>query len=146
MTIFRWPGADMFSTLRSMRQDIERLMGREVFADTRRVGGGAFPPVNVLTGPDDIVVECEMPGVQRQDIEVSITGETLVIRGTKIAPAEQEGARYQRRETGAGQFSRTVVLPDAVKSDSIEAKLADGILTVRLPKAEQAKPKQIQVK
>jgi len=69
-----------------------------------------------------------------------------VVKGVKHPSADEEQVRYQRRERGAGDFSRNVVLPDKVDADRVEAKLADGILTIRLPKSEAAKPKQVEVK
>jgi len=149
MAIFRWPdGLDAFSALRSMQREMERLVGRtgDLFSGGQRIGGGAYPPVNVFASPGDIVVQCEVAGVSKDDLDLSITGETLVIRGVKKAPPDQTALRYQRRERGEGEFSRTIVLPDAVEADKIDASLENGILTVRLPKAEAAKPRQIAVK
>jgi HSP20 family protein len=106
-----------------------------------------FPPVNVYEGEQDTLVQVELPGVEQDDIDLSITGETLTIKGNK-APAGEEtddNVRFQRRERWSGEFSRTIVLPDQVQADAVEAKLADGLLTVRLPKAETAKPKRIAV-
>jgi len=146
-TLFRWPsGFDPFTSLRHMQREFERLWGRGLLGAQQRIGGGVYPPVNVLNGPDDMIIECEMAGVKRDDIDISITGETLVIKGSKPPSADEEKVRYQVRERGAGDFSRTIVLPDKVDADRIDAKLADGVLTVRLPKSEAAKPKQIEVK
>ncbi len=144
MAIFRWPRWDPLGTMRYMQREMDRWFGRGS-AGGQRVGGGAYPPVNVLNGPDDLVVQCEIPGVARDDLELSITGETLVIRGTKNPPADEETVRFQLRERGAGQFNRTIVLPDRVDGESVAAALKDGLLTIRLPKAESAKPRQIAV-
>ncbi len=146
-TLFRWPsGFDPFAPLRQVQREFERFFGRGVVGGPQRIGGGVYPPVNVLNGPDDMIIECEMAGVKREDIDISITSETLVIKGSKPGSADEEKVRYQIRERGAGDFSRTIVLPDKVDADRIEAKLADGVLTVRLPKSEAAKPKHIEVK
>lgn len=146
-TLFRWPsGFDAFASLRHMQREFERFFGRGPLGAQDRIGGGAYPPVNVLNGSDDMIIECEMAGVNRDDIEISITGETLVIKGSKGPSADEEKVRYQVRERGSGEFSRTIVLPDKVDTDHIEAKLANGVLTVRLPKSEAGKPKKIDVK
>jgi len=146
MATFRWPsGFDPLSGLRYMQRELDRLMGRGPFAEAQRVGGGTYPPVNVLSGEDDMIVQCEVPGIPRDDVDISITGETLVIRGTKRPAADEEEVNYQRRERGSGDFSRTIVLPDRVDADRTQAALADGILTIRLPKAESAKPKKVPV-
>ena len=145
-TLFRWPsGLDPLASLRYMQRELERMMGRGLFGETQRIGGGVYPPVNVLDGEDDIVVQCELAGVRREDLDLSITGETLVIKGLKRASDDEERVRYQRRECGSGEFSRTVVLPDKVDADRTEAKLEAGILTIRLPKSEAARSKQIKV-
>jgi len=146
MAIFRWPETwDPFGVLRNMQRELERLTGRAGPGDARHVGGGSYPPVNVLSSADEIIVQCELAGVKREDVDVSITGETLVIAGTK-GPAGAEGElRYHRRERGVGDFSRTIVLPDRVDAERIDAKLVDGILTIRLPKLEAASPRQVPV-
>jgi len=146
MATFRWPAWDPFSGLRLLQREIERA-GRSVFGDLQQaVGGGVYPPVNIFSGPDDMIVQCEMAGVAKEDVQLSITGETLSIRGLKKPPRDHEQYRYQRRERGLGEFDRTIVLPDKVDADRVEAKMEAGVLTVRLPKSEAAKPKQVQVK
>lgn len=146
MATFRWPTWDPWSGLRLMQRELERVVGRNIFGDLQQaVGGGVYPPVNVYNGRDDMLVQAEVAGVTREDLDISITGETLVIRGIKRAPQAEEQLRYQRRERGIGEFSRTIVLPDKVDPDRIEARLQNGILSIRLPKSEAARPRQIQV-
>jgi HSP20 family protein len=146
MATFRWPGGfDPFSTLRYVQREMERLTGWPL-ADSQRVGGGSYPPVNIFEGPDEVVVQCEVAGVQRDDLDVSITGDTLNIRGVKKGPQDEERLAYQRRERGVGDFARTVMLPDKVDADRIDAKMEAGLLTIRLPKSEAARPRQIKVK
>ena len=146
-TLFRWPGGlDPFGGLRYVQREMERLMGRSLTGVSQQIGGGVYPPVNVLNGPDELVVQCEVAGVTRDDLDLSITGETLVIRGVKKAPPEDQDRTYQRRERGFGDFARTIVLPDKVDAERVEAALDAGVLTVRLPKSEAARPKQIVVK
>ncbi len=150
MTRIRWSGWDPFGGLRLMQREMERMMDRSLGRESRYVGGGMFPPVNVYEGEQDALVQVELPGVEQDDIDLSITGETLTIKGKK-APIDDEtdetdeNVRFQRRERWSGEFSRTIVLPDQVDADAVEAKLADGVLTVRLPKAETARPKRIAV-
>jgi len=127
-----------------MQRELERLMGRGL-PEARSIGGGVYPPVNVLNGNDDLLVQCEVAGVKREDLEISITGDTLMIRGRKVPNVDEEKVRFQRRERGTGDFSRTVVLPDKVDPDKVVANLKNGILSIRLPKSEAAKPRQIRV-
>ncbi len=150
MAVFRWPDiGDPFSALRAMQREMDRLFGRSLFGGVQRIGGGTYPPVNVLDSGSEVVVQCELAGVEKEDIDLSITGETLVIKGVKEPSADAGGGKeihYQRRERGSGEFSRTIVLPDKVRPGGVEATLEDGILTIRLPKSEAAKPQQISVK
>lgn len=151
MATFRWPGNwDPFAGLRVMQRELERLSNRSGFGEGRNIGGGVYPPVNVLNGPKELVVECEVAGVKREEIDLSITGETLVVKGVKhpagVVGESDSEVRYQRCERGSGDFNRTIVLPDEVEADRISASLVDGILTVRLPKSETALPQQIEVK
>jgi len=146
-TLFRWPsGWDPVGTLRYMQREMDRLMGRGLFGDSRSIGGGSYPPVNVLNGPDEILVQCELAGVKREDLDLSITGETLVIKGSKDLPAGAEKVRYHRRERGFGEFNRTIVLPDKIDPEAVKAEFNAGILSIRLPKSEAARPRQIEVK
>lgn len=145
MATFRWPGWDPLAGLRYMQREMERLFGRLAPGGEQRIGGGVYPPVNVYNGPDELLVQAEVPGVRREDLELSITGETLVIRGEKKPSVEEEKVRYERRERGTGEFSRTIVLPDRVDADRVEAELSAGVLQIRLPKSESARPKQVRV-
>ncbi len=143
MRIFRWPGMDPFASLRYMQREMDRLLGG-TFGEGGRFGG--YPPVNIYSGADGTVVQCEVPGVKRENLDISITGDTLEIKGLKSPPADAESGRYRLQERGVGEFVRTVVLPEGVEADKVEAALTGGVLTVRVPKAPAAKPKQIEVK
>ena len=132
----------VWSPQRQMQRDMARL-GGAFTGDAQGVGGGAYPPVNVYNSDDDMVVQFELPGLSEDDLDVSVTGETLVIKGTKRPGTEDENVRYHRRERGSGEFTRTIVLPDKVDADKVEANLQAGILEIRLPKSEAARPRQI---
>ncbi len=147
MALFRWPGGwDPFGGLRHLQREMDRLVGRGEFGPAQRIGGGTYPPINVFNGCDDIIVQCELAGVKRQDVDLSITGETLTIKGVKESSADEEKVRFQRRERGSGEFSRTLVLPDKIACEGIDASLKAGVLTIRLPKSDAAKPQRIDVK
>jgi HSP20 family protein len=141
MSIFRWSGSfDPWLPLRQLQRELERWSGPQ----SRGIGGGAYPPINVYNSEDAVVVQCEMAGVDEKDLDVSITGDTLTIKGTKRID-EPDDARYIQRERGWGEFTRTVVLGESVDGDKISANLSGGVLTVRLPKSAAAKPRQIEV-
>lgn len=147
MTRMIFPGKwDPFNGIRAMQRELERFAGRGLFGEAQSLDAGVYPPINVWTSPDEIVVECELAGVNRDDVDLSITGETLVIKGFRQpCVVEEEEVRFHRNERFYGEFARTVVLPEAVNADKISAKMSDGILVISLPKAESAVPRKINV-
>ena len=102
--------------------------------------------MNVTEGKDNYYVRAELPGLSANELDISVTGDTLSISGERKLPAEDEKAQYHRREREAGRFSRIVSLPAQVNTGKVEAHCTDGVLTVILPKAKEVKPKQITVK
>lgn len=106
---------------------------------------GVFPPVNVFrdTG-GDVVLRAELPGLRPEDIAISCEQRTLTISGER--KVEQAEGGYHRRERAAGKFSRSIRLPDDLDASRAEASFKHGVLTLRLPRAEAAKPRQISVK
>ena len=87
----------------------------------------------------------EIPGVTQEDLEILVVGNELTIKGRR-GTAEEEDASYHRRERGTGEFSRTVTLPVDIKAEAVDATLKDGVLTLSLPKADEARPRKITVK
>ena len=139
-----WRPRSPFAELDRIRRQMDRLL-----EDTRdpygRVGAGVFPPVNLTEDKNSYYLRTELPGVSSEDLELQATGNNLSIAGQRKI-AEEQGARYHRREREAGTFSRVISLPGEIDSDRLEARLKDGVLTVVIPKAEVAKPKQIAIK
>jgi len=104
------------------------------------------PPVDVYEKPDKFVVRVEAPGVKKEAIDVSMTGETLTIKGHRKVSKDAKDEEYLRSEISYGSFSRSLTLPTAVDAEKIEATYEDGILEVTVPKAKEAKPAKIQIK
>ena len=102
----------------------------------------SYPPLGLVDANDVITITTQLPGVDREDVELTVLGDTLTIAGEKRLPT-QNGATYVRHERPHGKFRRLVDLPYSVKPDEIKASYKDGILTITLPKAEEAKPRQI---
>lgn len=111
--------------------------------DEREIG---MPPVDVFEDKDDIVVKAELPGMTKEDIEVSLTDHTLTIKGEKKKEEEVKEENYYRSERSYGSFVRTVELPTEVYTDKVKAAFKNGVLEVRVPKTEEAKTKEIKVK
>jgi HSP20 family protein len=118
-------------------------MGSDWFG-SRTTGSGAFPLLNVFTSGDDFVVEAELPGVKKEDLDVQVRGDMLRIQGKKTV-AYDENASIHRRERAAGQFDRTVTLPDDIDSAKVSAEFRDGVLRLHLPRAESAKPRTVTI-
>jgi HSP20 family protein len=141
-----WSWRSPFRELERMRREMDRLFGDLTEGIFREPRAGVYPLVNVTEGSNNYYIRAELPGIKAEDLDVSVTGNSLSIAGERKIPAEDEKAKYHRREREAGKFSRIVSLPAQVDTTKVEASCVDGILTVVLPKSEAAKPKQITVK
>ncbi len=104
------------------------------------------PTVDVYEEKDDIVVKVELPGMDKNNIEVNLTDHTLTIKGEKKKEEEVKNENYYRTERSYGTFLRTLELPEDVHTDKVKAIFKNGILEVRMPKTEEAKAKEIKVK
>jgi HSP20 family protein len=109
------------------------------------LGAGVYPLINLTEDKDNYYVRAEMPGLKADELSISVTANNLSISGERKIASEGENVRYHRREREAGTFSRILGLPGEVDADKVEANHVNGILTVVIPKAETAKPKQITV-
>jgi len=122
---------------------LQRTMN-SLFRDFSVRSGACYPPVELVDKGDSLLVKAEISGVNKDEIELTVLGKTLTIAGEKKLPAE-EGVNYIRHERPHGKFRRLVNMPYSVENDKISASYKDGILTITLPKAEEAKPRQITV-
>jgi HSP20 family protein len=129
-------------------RDLQREMGRLFesfepfhFARVER----SFPPLNLCDAGDRYILTAQLPGVAPEEVDLSITGETLTMRGDRKRPEGVADESYRRQERPFGRWTRTVTLPDRVDSAQVAATFAQGVLTVTIPKAEGARPRQISV-
>ena len=104
-----------------------------------------FPLLNVWEDDESFSVEAEVPGLSMDALEVYVTDNELTIKGQR-KQAEREAVTYHRRERGWGEFSRVLTFPSELDSSKVEASLDNGVLTLRLPKAESVKPRKIEIK
>jgi len=104
------------------------------------------PVVDIAEHDDDYIVKVELPGVNKDEVKITLESNILTIRGEKKQEKETKKENLHRVERSYGSFQRSFTFPTTVKSDKIDASYKDGILTIALPKAEEAKPKQIEVK
>ena len=105
-----------------------------------------FPAVNAWVNENEAYLTAELPGVDPNELEINVEGETVTLSGKRLPFDLGENAEYRRRERLYGEFNRTLQLPFRVDANGVEAKLNRGVLTVKLPRAEEDKPKKIAIK
>ncbi len=139
----RW---DPVREMVGMRDEMDRFF--EDFFSRTPISYEGYGSINLdmMQTEDDVVVKASIPGVQADDIDISVTGDTLTIRGEVKSQEEVKKADYHLREIRQGSFARSVLLPCPVISDKARAEFENGILKLTLPKAEEVKPKTITVK
>ncbi len=152
MALIRWKPRtrlDPFADLMGMRSEIDRLFGsmlsQGAFDTAAPADGDWAPAIDVYESDDRVVVKTELPGMNEDDIEVDILGDTLTIKGEKKKEEESKDAHYHRLERVYGSFHRSVTLPGEVESAKAKATFKGGVLEIDLPKTEAAKPRQIKV-
>ncbi|HEX7195841.1 MAG TPA: Hsp20/alpha crystallin family protein [Candidatus Limnocylindria bacterium] len=140
---------DPLGEMVSLRSAMDRLFEDSFVSPLgwRTIGGGDMinPPVDVHETNDEIVVTAALPGMKAEDVEITMTGQNLTLRGEFKADEEVNREQYLYRERRFGSFSRSVQLPVRVQGDRADASFTDGILTLRIPKAEEVKPRQIRI-
>jgi HSP20 family protein len=129
---------------RELQREVGRILESfDPFLTARRVQ--VYPPMNLYDAGERYVLSAQLPGITPGEIELTITGETLTMRGERKRPTGVPEDGYRRQERPMGRWSRTVTLPARVDGGQVSASFAHGILTIILPKAEEAKPRHIAV-
>ena len=139
-----WPG---FGRLTDLRDEIDRLFEAPLaqLTQTSQLLSGWTAALDLHEDKDNFYVRAELPGMKKEDIELALHEGCLSLSGERKSERSQAGAEVLRAERFFGRFQRTVALPSPVATDKVKAQYKDGILTVTLPKAEEAKPKHIDV-
>jgi HSP20 family protein len=155
MTLIRWkpmrdisrwsPVTDLSSEFATMQREIDRMFDR--------FRGGAvdssadlWPTVDIVENDNDFVVNVELPGVRKEDVKITVNDGVLTVKGEKKQERELKEDQYRRLERSFGAFERSFTLPTTAQSDRIGANYNNGVLMITIPKAEQAKPREIEVK
>jgi HSP20 family protein len=136
-------GADSFRELRRLQNEMDRLMN-SLSAAGGFAAAGAFPAVNVYAGQGGIAIVAELPGVEKDDVEIQAHQDTLTLRGVR-RPVSEGTEAYHRRERRSGAFTRSIHLPYRIDPDRIEAHLENGVLRLSLARPEEDKPRRITV-
>ena len=145
MAIVRW---EPFSNLVTAQQEFDRLF-KDAF--TPFFGEGELsthtwaPPVDIYETENDIVLKAELPGVDPKDVEVRVEDSTLYLKGERKFEKEVKNESYHRVERSYGSFARSFSLPNSINAEKVKAEFKDGLLTLTLPKREEAKPKKVTI-
>ena len=129
--------------LTDLREELEHLFESPLSRATEFLGW--TPAFDVYEEKDNFVVKAELPGMKKEDINVSLHDGDLIISGERKHDTKSEGTEVYRAERFFGKFQRSVTLPTTVAANNVKAEYKDGVLTVTLPKSEEAKPRQIEV-
>ena len=135
-----------FADFDQLRRGMLRLFDSVAGDASGDVGAGVFPPMNITQDDDNFYLRAEVPGIKADELSISAVRNRVSVSGRRQIPAEHERVSYHRKERAEGSFNRTVTLPSEVDAQRVDARYADGVLTLTLPKAEEAKPRQIPVR
>ena len=141
-------GRSPFAELTRMQRDVEEMIER-FFGDggTTAAGGGAFaPPLDVIDRGNEILVRADLPGLDRNDIEIQVEDGMLSVRGEREEQHEENKDNYRWCERWEGAFMRSIPLPAEVEREKIQAEFKNGVLEIRIPKKKEAAPKKIEIK
>jgi HSP20 family protein len=127
-----------------LQTELDRMLER-AFAGSG-AGSGVYPPVNLFDAGEEYVVKAEVPGVLPDQISVELDGDTLVLGGERAFSEPKRDVAHHRRERPQGKFRRVVRLPGRLAADEVRAEYRDGVLTVRVPKAKETRPRRVEIK
>jgi HSP20 family protein len=151
MALIRWNNDvyNPFSEFERLQDEINELFNYNKSPNTQGLFDRTVSPaIDVVENKDNFEVVCDLPGVRRDELDISVTQDVLTIKGEKKDKATEEGKEKKtfKKEIWEGNFQRTLSLPTTVDTSKVEAELKNGVLTISLPKKEEEKPKQISVK
>ncbi|MBF0235619.1 MAG: Hsp20/alpha crystallin family protein [Desulfamplus sp.] len=139
---FRHP----FFEIDALQKEMDRWAN--LINSKRSFGGlnaGVFPSLNITEDKDNYYIRAELPGIKSEEIDIQLNGRSLTISGERKTELSEENLKYHRRERDSGKFSRGVMLPGDIDVENVNANMVNGMLTVKVGKAELAKPKRISV-
>jgi len=145
MELVKWEPFEGLNRIQSRINELfDDTFGRSRAYPTSATGVW-FPPVDILESRDSYLIRAELPGMKREDFNLEVHDGSLTLSGERKFDEPANGVEYQRVERVSGKFSRSFYLPQTVKQDEIKASYRDGILEIHVPKADEAKPKQIAI-
>lgn len=147
MNLIKWDRPDPLEGLSHIQREMGDLL--DLLGSSPQMEGYAsadFPPIIISMSGDDVIVRAELPGIKVNDLDLQVVNDVLTIKGERKAGTESTRATYLRRERNYGTFARSLVLPEKVDVDNVTASYKQGVLTVKLPKSPETKPKQVVIK
>lgn len=137
-----------FGSLSDWVPEVQRLQNEmnRIFSGLSNPAPGNDPLMNVWMNNEEVLLTAELPGIDPEKLEIAVLADRVTVSGSREPEPLKEGETYHRRERNYGRFSRTVELPFKVNSDKVEAKYEKGLLEVRLPRAEEGKPRKIEIR
>jgi len=145
MDLVRWEPFEGLSRIQNRINDLfDDTFGR-ARSSSMAAPGVWFPPVDILESRDSYLIRAELPGMKREDFNLEVHDGSLTLSVERKFDEAAKGVEYHRVERASGKFSRSFYLPQTVKTDAIKATYRDGILEIHVPKADEAKPKQIAI-
>ncbi len=150
MTLIRWnPLSDVSTGVREMQRNISRIFD-EFLADTKSGDDTNLfrwnPAIDVAEKEDRYIIEAEVPGMARDDLKITVSGDMLTLSGEKKQEKEEKKKNYHRSERLYGSFSRSFALPGGISSGRVDASYKEGVLTIVIPKSEESRKKETEIK
>lgn len=143
MPVFRW--GDSWNPLRDLEREVDRLLQSVNLGFHGFRAGRQYPPVNVYQQDEDYLLVVELPGMRADEVELTVSGGILTMKGMRRDPEGIADDRFRRRERFRGPWQRSLSLPEGIEEERLSAEFANGILKIRLPKAEASKSRQIPI-
>jgi HSP20 family protein len=143
MPVFRW--RDSWEPFRDLERQVDRLLESLPFPFPVLRLERQFPPVNLYELDDEYLLTAELPGTSSENLELTVGGGVLTLKGQRPAPPGVADEQFRRHERVWGSWERAISVPDRVQEEKVAAEFADGILKIHLPKLPEVKPRQIQV-
>lgn len=141
-----WRVAGPFEELDRMQQRMNRLFETFSSRPEGHLSAGVFPLINLGEDQENYYIRAELPGIEADKLDIQAASNSLSLSGERKIAKEGDGVKYHRREREGGSFSRVITLPGDINAEKVDAELVNGVLTVKIAKAEAAKPKQITVR
>lgn len=144
MAVIRWKPWD---ELEGLRRDMDRMFDnfyRSASSDVENLYG-MYPPVDIKETKDELILTAEIPGISKDDINISFTENTLTIKGEKKGAEKESEGNYHRNERRFGTFQRSFTLGTQIETDKVKASCKDGLLVIEMPKKEEVKPREIPI-